>query len=247
MKTDDAKAYAADSAEWSKLLRDKQTAQITANAAIQAINDKAATASAKLWDKAFATLGHTFDSAIRGMVTGTQSFKGAFASMIQDMTAKFISAMVTQAAQYIAAHLLMLAVHKSIHQQEVLADAKSAAAAAWKAVVGIPVIGPVLAPIAAATAFAGVEAFSAERGWDMVPAGGALTRLHAREMVLSAPIADAVRGRASGGSSSAGGEIHIHYSPQIHAIDARGVAGLLDKHSSDIVAAIQKERRQFRI
>src|SRR6266851_2820795 len=153
MTSDDAKAYAEDAAEWSKLLHDKQQAQIAANAAMQANDNRAATAHEKAWCQAVTAINRTFETAVRGLMAGTETFGQAWARMVNDMTAKFIAALERQAMEYLVTHVFMLAVHQSIHEKEVLADAKSAAAAAWKAVVGIPVIGPILAPIAAATAF----------------------------------------------------------------------------------------------
>ena len=48
------------------------------------------------------------------------------------------------------------------------------------------------------------------------------------------------------GSLAGGGDIHVHYSPQVSAMRVE-LRAFSTKHSSDIVAAIQKERRQFRI
>jgi hypothetical protein len=112
-------------------------------------------------------------------------------------------------------------------------------------------VAPGVMAAAIATTLGNLTLASAAGGWDVpgsLSARGALTMVHPSEMILPSHLANAVRSGAGGGSS-AGGDTHIHlsYSPQIHAIDARGVAGLLDKHSSDIVAAIRKEQREFKI
>ncbi|MFX8597332.1 hypothetical protein ABTM29_19940, partial [Acinetobacter baumannii] len=74
--------------------------------------------------------------------------------------------------------------------------------------------GPVLAPPAAAAAFAGVMAFSARDGYD-VPAmagpgidgkGGQIGVVHPREMVLPADLADRIRSGDGGGGTS----LHLH-------------------------------------
>jgi hypothetical protein len=82
---------------------------------------------------------------------------------------------------------------------------------------------------------------SAEGGWDMVPAGGAFAQLHAREMVLPASIADAVRSGAGGGTS---GGTHIHFN--VSAIDARGVQDFFDKHGDKIASTMRQRQREFR-
>jgi hypothetical protein len=80
---------------------------------------------------------------------------------------------------------------------QIMNDAYQAAAGAYKAVVGIPVIGPFLAPIAAGVAFGAVAAFdtltSAEGGQDRVFGAEQLTMLHRDEMVLPAHIANPLR------------------------------------------------------
>ncbi|MFV4677416.1 hypothetical protein ACNJU9_21650, partial [Mycobacterium tuberculosis] len=79
-----------------------------------------------------------------------------------------------------------------------------AAAGAYAAIASIPFVGPVLAPIAAGVALAGVLAlgkslFSAEGGWGQVPYDGALTQLHKNEMVLPASIASPLRSSLAAG------------------------------------------------
>lgn len=85
------------------------------------------------------------------------------------------------------------------------AYAEQSAGAAYKAVAGIPVVGPVLAPAAAAAAFVAVMAFSAAGGMDNVPYDNAPFLLHKNEMVLSAPIAEGMRSIiANGGAAGEG-------------------------------------------
>jgi hypothetical protein len=56
--------------------------------------------------------------------------------------------------------------------KQIFMDAKQSAAGAYKAVVGIPIIGPVLAPVAAATAFAGVMALESFNEGGVVSGNG---------------------------------------------------------------------------
>lgn len=99
---------------------------------------------------------------------------------------------------------------------QVAASANKAAAGAYSAVAGIPLVGPFLAPAAAATAYAGVMAFdvlSAEGGM-AIPAGvNPLTQLHENEMVLPAYIAQPLSAMATGGTStdnSSSTSLHFH-------------------------------------
>lgn len=113
---------------------------------------------------------------------------------------------------------------------QILNDAYKAAAGAYQAVVGIPVVGPVLAPIAAGTAFAAVAAFdvltSAEGGQWEVPGG--LYRLHEKEAVIPAGIANPMRNFFENGGNatqSAGSNINI----TVQAVDSNSVMRLLKR------------------
>jgi hypothetical protein len=131
----------------------------------------------------------TFQKSFAATVNGLwQSLLGGVSQVISRMVTNWITSIAMGEAAEFGAHLRLVAMH-----------AKTAAASAWKAVVGIPIIGPILAPIAAATAFAGVMAFSAEGGMDRVPYDGAHLIAHKDEMVLSAQFANPLRDMLKGG------------------------------------------------
>ena len=90
---------------------------------------------------------------------------------------------------------------------QIMNNAYTAATGAYSAVAGIPIVGPFLAPVAAATAFAGVMAFdviSAAGGMDKVPFDGMPAILHANEMVLPAHVANPLRQAAANMNASGG-------------------------------------------
>ena len=114
-----------------------------------------------------------------------------------------------------------------------------AAANTWAAISSIPVVGPFLAPAAAAAALAGVIALiaSAEGGWGEIPADQ-LAMVHKKEMILPAEYASPLRDMLKGGGLSAGpagtagpaaaaagaqarsqvaggDTYHLHYNPEI--------------------------------
>ncbi len=170
----------------------------------------------KRWGNAFNTISGAFGSAFGQMLRGSQTFGEA----MRGMFASIAESAVQTAAKNIATMGLQAAFGNGLRSAEIRKDAGAAAAAAYKAVVGIPYVGPFLAPAAAAVAYAGVLAFdSAEGGYD-IPAGlNPITQLHQNEMVLPAPLAQGVRnmvdqqgvGGGSGGGS--GGIVHIHGKP----------------------------------
>nr|DAV12564.1 MAG TPA: Tail tape measure [Caudoviricetes sp.] len=94
---------------------------------------------------------------------------------------------------------------------DIASNAVRAATGAYAAIAGIPVVGPVLAPAAAAAALYGVYAlgksmFSAEQGFGSVPYDGAVTELHKEEMVLPAKYANPLRDGLVNGNGLGGGE-----------------------------------------
>jgi len=107
------------------------------------------------------------------------------------------------------------------------------ATAAGASAAAIPIIGPELAPEAAASTYAALEAFaglaSAEGGWSEVPEDGVITELHKKEMVLPASIADPLRqaipmisaslptsSYSSGQMGGEGGGVHLNYAPVLN-------------------------------
>jgi hypothetical protein len=140
--------------------------------------------------------------------------------------------------------------------KQIFMDAKQSAAGAYKAVVGIPIIGPVLAPVAAATAFAGVMALeSFNEGGVVSGVGGYHVPILAKQgeriltgeqnskfeqMVGRAPAAPAA-------ASGMGSPIHVHYAPTVHAQDRTGMRATLRLHSDDIVGIVRQAHKQGKL
>ncbi len=130
----------------------------------------------------------------------------------------------------------------------IAASAWQAMAATYAAIAAIPVIGPVLAPVAAGAAFVAVAGFaghvmSASGGYD-IPAGvNPMTQLHSREMVLPAEHADTIRrlgGEAGGGGGGSGENLTVKFSGQQLA------GGFFLAHQDELVAALKAARRGFK-
>ena len=119
-------------------------------------------------------------------------------------------------------------------------EAAKAAASAWAALEGIPVVGPFIAPAAAAATLAGVLALagdlrSAAGGFD-VPAGlNPITQLHAKEMVLPEEYANVIRGlqQQQQGGAKGGGDVHLH----VHALDSSDVTRFMQKNKGAVASA----------
>jgi hypothetical protein len=138
----------------------------------------------KIWMQAYDKMTTQFNDAVAKWVVTGKGFAQSMAQMVAGITENFTKNVLKMAEQY----LLGLALQKSGQKSQILADAKTAAANAYQAVVGIPYVGPVLAPAAAATAFAGVMAFDTFGEGGVVRGGGGMAvpvLAHAGERVLT--------------------------------------------------------------
>ena len=234
------------------------------DATLRQLQQKEISETMQAWQQMLGPISNAFSSSLTGMITGQQNFRQALANIGNAIVSDFVNMAVKRATNWIAAELTMtqasaagdaarLASHASADtagkaaeaasgSATVFGDANKAASGAFSAVAGIPYVGPILAPVAAATAFAAVMAFdvfSARGGFD-IPAGlNPVTQLHEREMVLPASIAEPLRAGLAGGGRPGGGDIHIH------AVDAASFQRLLMDNKSTLAKALRGARRGF--
>jgi hypothetical protein len=134
------------------------------------------------WDKLFAQQAvgtkAAEESQKQSIVAGSEAAQTG--AVVGGVTAR-TSAQVTGAAT-----------EKTVKSSSIMTSASETFANVYDNVSKIPYVGWILAPAAASVAFAAVAAksvFSAEGGWEHVPADGLITELHKDEKVLSAPFA----------------------------------------------------------
>jgi len=139
-------------------------------------------------------------------------------------------------------------------EKDIFNAAAKAAANAYAAMAGIPIIGPELGAVAAAVTFSAVEGFgniaSAAGGYDIPSGINPLVQTHANEMILPAHIANPMRSLLQGveqtGGIGGGGETHNHnYNPvlNISAVDHRGVQAFFDQHADKLFNTINAKVR----
>lgn len=123
--------------------------------------------------------------------------------------------------------------------KKIFSNASEAASGAFNAVVGIPIVGPILAPAAGAAAFAAVMAYdvaSARGGYDIPSGVNPITQLHEQEMVLPKEQANAVRSMSkSGGRDNNSNVYNIsnHWSfPNSNADSFRASKTQIERHQN---------------
>lgn len=195
-----------------------------------------------VWQEAQQQMGQAFSAMLTRAKSFRQAMGGLFSSIrqifVQEMVSKPLAALAgrfakegamwlangtRQIAAQVATSSTVTGIKKAETTENVGMNAIQAAAEAFKAIAGIPYVGPFLAVGAAAAAMAAVYGLmsgmggggsststtttripSAAGGWD-IPAGiNPLTQLHENEMVLPAEHAQTIREMAgqSGGDDS---------------------------------------------
>ena len=236
-----------------KLLDQVAVAEQKANTTSLKDSTAVALAVQKSWANAFAPITAAFESSVKGVIMGTTTIGKAVSNLGKSILAEFVNMGVKAVANWAATELAKtaatatgtatrvglegaaavqsVAIGAWAAIKNIMNYAWEAMAGAYKAIAGIPYIGPALAPVAAGAAFAGVVGIassiaSARNGFD-IPAGmNPMTQLHEKEMVLPQKQADAVRAMADGGGG--GGDIHIYGQPD-DSIKLRDLPAVLKK------------------
>jgi hypothetical protein len=160
-----------------------------------------------------------------------------FMSVLQghrSMTAAMGQLADQAAERMIAASLQVLMGNKS----EQLSNAKTAASGAYKAMAGVPVIGPELGAVAAAAVFAGAMAF--EGGTDRVPGVGrgdiVPSMLTPGEGIVPGGVMDGLRNVARNGGFDQRPSMTVHVRPvyNVNTIDGDGMQATLEKHTDQL-------------
>jgi hypothetical protein len=181
--------------------------------------------AAKHWQESLQPVGKAFTDVFEGILEHHQTFVQAmnklelslfndFVSSVEKRVVKWVAGELAQTAASTAGQAARTSAAAAGHAAQEAMDATgavkaaaSAAEGAYAAIAHIPIVGPFLAPAAAAVAFDAVMAFSSEGGMDRVPFDNAPFLLHKDETVLPAEIAQRYRDAAPG---SGGGALHVH-------------------------------------
>jgi hypothetical protein len=257
--------YAKDSAAYQSVLDKKAIADQKYTLESMKLSQKVTEDNEKEWTQAFNIIDKNFNSMIQGMMQGTQTMGQMFQRMAQNLVVsmeeaiakillnwlkmelqKTFATMSGNAARVssdTAAATASSESGKMGASEQILQDAYESAANVYASVSAIPYVGWILAPIAAAGAFATVAAFdSFDTGTPYVP-NDMLAQIHQGEAIIPAKTAAKWRDGdlGIGGEGGGGGDTHVHLN--VSAIDAAGVAGFMKQHSGLISKALVSASR----
>lgn len=187
-----------------------------------------------------------FQGLFQGLMNGTIRWGNLWRSTL---------AMMGNVASQIASQMLAEWLINSIKSRifaisdglsKISANAAVAGSAAFASTAAIPMVGPFMAPGAAAEAYAGTMAFAAmlpsaaaAKGFDIPAGSNPVTQLHQREMVLPADIADPLRAQINNGGAMGGDNIHLHLS----ALDGRSARDFLLGNRAALGEALRAAHR----
>lgn len=278
---DEQVAYAAAQAE---LVRINAQAQ----AQIRKQTDATNIAVVSDFQKAAMKIGDQWRTTVEGLIEKTTTWQQTCVRLEEQMLDKFLQVVERMAVQYLSGQVAQtaattagvgarnaaetagasktLAVSLATSLKQIENQAATAAAGAYQAMAGIPIIGPALGAAAAAATFTAVMGFeglaSAAGGWGQIPKDQ-LAMVHQNEMILPASIASPLRNIIAsasvsglnaasaaaaplsavspfmGGGGGAGGDSHVH----INTMDSKGVQRFFDQHSDKLVKTLQRANR----
>lgn len=222
------KLYLKDSADWNALQKKKEDAVKTSKGKIADLERKALLERTQVERQAINATAQLWGQNISKLLTFQQSFATTLQNLYKGMVGILSDALAQIIQKWLVQHLSALlmggAASKAAAAGEIGANAAVAGSGAYAATAAIPVVGPGLAPAAAATAYSGAMSYLATLAipsgaggiWDVE---GGLTMLHEREMVLPAWAAQPLRSMLGGtaansnapaAANDASGGYHYH-------------------------------------
>ena len=245
VQSGDAEAAKASEKDWhdaaQKFQQDWEQAKTKATADMQQIKSAADTMASEV------------SGILNGAISGKLNWAQEFDKILSQMLDKLIKHLAQQVAMWAANEMQVnaikqagavtgLAEQKAANTAAGASDAVTAAKGAYSSASQVQYIGWLIAPVAAAAAFAGVEAFgSTEQGFDVPPGAHPMVNLHPREMVLPADLAQNVRNMTSSGGGGGGGG--VHNTMNIQSLDPSSLADIVSRNPDLFGKAVAQHRR----
>lgn len=189
------------------------------------------------WRQFGQTIFQSFNSSLQAMVRGTETWKQAVGNVFLSIADAFASMGEKMIEDWALQKIFGIATAKEEAIGQITSNAAVAGSAAYASTAAIPVVGPGLAPAAAATAHAGALSWigslaSFDVGaWEIGSDGPAM--LHRGESVLPTTFAESMR--QNGGFGGGGDTFHIT------AVDAKSFKSMLSQEGPHIAKVIRKE------
>lgn len=256
-------------AEKLKLQKQIQDLESKHSVEMAKLNNQMVVQTANTYLKFMEPVQRAISGTVQGMIQGTLTLKQGVANLCQSMLASFVDMLAQSLMKWIATEMAKsasaaagaatrtaiqtteqtegMAASATAGKTSIMNDASKAAAGAYAATADIPYIGPILAPAAAAVAFAATAAFgsgiaSAAGGWE-VPYD-TFAMVHKDEKILPARVSKGLdqlltnQERGATGGRPGGKDVHLHM--HINATDAKSFQDQLSRSDSHLYQLSRK-------
>jgi hypothetical protein len=215
--------------------------------------EKAAALQKKLFQEETAAIEHYLspmkhaaDTALNGLLTGSLNAKQVWDDLWKGMVRTAVNGIVEIGEKWVVTQLTKKLLGSATNMGEVGSEAAVAGAAAYASTAAIPIVGPALAPAAAAEAYGAVISMAPLAAFDVgtwnVPAD-MVAKIHEGEGVITKPLMDSVRsGEATLGAGRGRGAT---FNLNVAAWDMHGFERVVTNNDSDFSRALRKMQRRL--
>jgi hypothetical protein len=230
----------------------KQLDEVHTRGLVQQVRDTANALQQEeaIYKRAYSVMTQDFNQTINKFITSTEKPAQAFAQMfdkILEQLANFVEQWLEKKAEmWLLDEVFGKAAQTTAAAATIASDAAVAAAGAYAATAAIPLVGPELAPAAAATAYAATMSFVGLAAFDQGGVVGGMGGMpvpimaHAGERVLSAPQTQNFERMVNQTGGGGGHSTHLHYNGQVNAFDKNGMRETLRTHAEDILQIVRE-------
>ena len=233
---------------WNEAYKERAKIAQDMAKAIQKIDNDLNNFEQQKWDQLGNSIKSSFNSSLNGMLLGTTSWQNALLQVVDSIANAFLNMGEKILEDWITTQIAKEAISKTTEStsavSQITAAAGVAAANTFASIAAIPIIGPELAPGAAAVSMSTVLGFNslafAEQG--MLLDRDRLVFAHKDEQILPAHLSKGLQRLINGGSAGSG-EAHLHYSPTINSPQAQSLGQLLDSESRTMLSWVKARVR----
>jgi len=239
-----------ESVAYKKLKDQELAAEAQFDKQALAADDQLSTEEMAKWRQLGSSIQSSFNSAVDGMIFHGKSLQQTMVSIAQGILESFLHMGEQMLEDWIAKEIMKEFFSQSTETASATGQISDAAAIAgantFASISAIPVVGPELAPGAAASAVSETMGFASLLSFDVgaweLP-GDMPAMLHKGEMVVPQNFASGLRANGGTAGSGDGVTFNTHYYPTINMRDPASLKDMLQGSGAELFDAIQRGYR----